>query len=74
MLGDLDGMFGEAQARRGRWSVIYKVSPLKTFGIMTAYRREWRERGVRRYFVLREDTGRILEVWTLKDWPARWTP
>lgn len=38
-----------------------RIELLKRRGNFSVYRRMWREPGLRRYFVLRESDGKILE-------------
>jgi hypothetical protein len=51
---------------------MFRIEQVANFGVMTVYRRTWNEPGLRRYFVLRESDGHILEEFTTKLRAYRW--
>ncbi len=51
---------------------MFQIQLIVHVAKMSVYRRCWREPGLKRYFVLREYDGRILEEFNRKAAAVRW--
>jgi hypothetical protein len=50
----------------------FRIEAIHTYGIMTVYRRCWREYGLQKFFVLRETDGKTLEEFRRQASAVKW--